>query len=604
MKFGNVKSYLRLTGLVLLVYLLWTCKPVEALRHVAGLHPRYWLLVASMVLTVFLLKALRWRWLLAAQRITGLEWWRLVVIYMASVFWGMITPGHVGELSKIGYLSRFGHRVERTLLNSLLDRLFDVAVLVLYGAVGLAFFVRNKPDGPKLDIGWAANGWLVTAVLVAVGAAIAAVWWIRPGWVDRIRSLALATFAELRAARRRFYLLAACVTLVTWGLQLEVYAAIGRGLRLDVPHVYLLAVIPAATFAAMLPITIAGLGIREGTLVVFLGLAGVQRDLALAFAATFIIVNLMNLAVGFVGWLLVGRVLPQTDAHVGALAECPACQTETPCAHLARYSQYQALKCRKCGLAYVQDGRQPAQVEARYDHDIYQDYLVPVDDVESKVADDLTRYFRTLAEPHVPLPARILDVGCGKGHFLARLDHDRYERYGLEPAAPLARYATEHFGLQHVRATTLHAAGLQPDSFDAVSLWMVIEHVPQPAALIDDVRRVLKPGGVVIISTPNFQSLFTSVARALAWLSLGRIKRPLARFLNTSHILGFSPHSLGGLLERQGFEIVGLLKDERYITRYGLAGFALPARVLLKSATRIARMVGRQEAFVVCARKR
>jgi 2-polyprenyl-3-methyl-5-hydroxy-6-metoxy-1,4-benzoquinol methylase len=282
---------------------------------------------------------------------------------------------------------------------------------------------------------------------------------------------------------------------------------------------------------------------------------------------------------------------------------CPACESPTPTSQIAAYSAYRVLRCLDCGVAYVDDQRSAEQVQAAYDHDIYGDYLVPVADLEDKVADDVMNYFSTLAQPHLPQPARILDIGCGKGHFLQRLDPQRYQRHGLEPAQPLARHARDHFGLDNVLAATLAAADYPPDHFDAVTLWMVIEHIPEPAQLVRDIHRVLKPGGVLLISTPNFQSLLTCIARMLLAVSFERIKGPLARFLNTSHVLGFSPAGLDRLLQRHGFRVVAVLQDERYLTRHGLSALAPTLRILLKLTTRLAKMVHRQEAFVVAATK-
>jgi SAM-dependent methyltransferase len=255
-------------------------------------------------------------------------------------------------------------------------------------------------------------------------------------------------------------------------------------------------------------------------------------------------------------------------------------------------------------LAFVQDRRSPEEIERSYDHDIYGDYLIRVTDLETKFAGDLARYFDVLTASRLPAKPRILDVGCGKGHFLARLDPNHYERYGLEPSPPLAEQARKVVGPERVQACTLAQADYPSDFFDIVTLWAVIEHVPLPGALVADIHRVLKPGGLFLLFTPNFDSLFTRVARAMLACSGGRVRKPLSRFLNTSHILGFSLKSLGQLLARQGFEVQEVLQDERYVTRHGLGAFAWPMRLALRAATRISIILAVQEALVVCASKK
>lgn len=313
MKPKHIKRYLPLTGLFLLAYVLWTCRAGRALTHLRSLHPAYWLLVAAMVVLVLYLKTWRWRSLLVAQGITDLSHSRLLLIYAASFFWGLVTPSHIGELSKIAYLARFGHSANRTLLNSLLDRLFDVVVLVAYGTAGLAFFLYHRPSGGGLTLRWTIGGWTLIAVGTAAVLLIVLLARLRPAWIEHARKLASDTWRELRGARRRYFVLAAAITLLAWGVQLAVYVAVGRALHLGISSAYLVAVVPAASFAAMLPVSVGGLGVREGTVVGLLHLVGVAPDLALAFAGTFIVVNLLNLALGFVGWTLVRHVLPPTQ---------------------------------------------------------------------------------------------------------------------------------------------------------------------------------------------------------------------------------------------------------------------------------------------------
>lgn len=317
----NIKKFkwlIKVVGPLLFIWVLWISKPAHVLEHIRTLNRAYWLLVVATVALLVNIKAWRWRFLLAAQGMGDLSWRRLVLIYSAGLFWGMVTPGRLGELAKMGYLSRCGQPIERTLLNSLLDRIFDLIALVLYGLLGLVFFLRRDlPQTTQLDINWTASWRLAAIGVTAILATALLIKKLKPKWLNDLSRLARTTWAELRAARRLPFVAAGVVTLIAWAIQLELYAAIGRGYGLGVSHFYLLAVICAATFAAMLPISIAGLGVREGTVVLLLGLVNVKRELAFAFAGTFIVVNLLILVIGFVGWILVERVLPPPKPQKG-----------------------------------------------------------------------------------------------------------------------------------------------------------------------------------------------------------------------------------------------------------------------------------------------
>jgi len=101
---------------------------------------------------------------------------------------------------------------------------------------------------------------------------------------------------------------------------------------------------------------------------------------------------------------------------------------------------------------------------------------------------------------------KLLDVGCGSGGFLAAMRDLGWDAMGVEPDPEAARVAREERKLP-VIAGTLEEAHLPADWFDAISMYHVIEHVPDAVALIAECRRILKPGGRMVMLTPNAESL-------------------------------------------------------------------------------------------------
>jgi SAM-dependent methyltransferase len=100
---------------------------------------------------------------------------------------------------------------------------------------------------------------------------------------------------------------------------------------------------------------------------------------------------------------------------------------------------------------------------------------------------------------------RLLDVGCGNGSFLAMMRDAGWDVQGVEPDPVGGRIAQERFGVP-VIVGTLAEARLNDQSFDAVTLSHVIEHVHNPVALLQECHRVLKPGGRLVVVTPNVES--------------------------------------------------------------------------------------------------
>lgn len=113
-----------------------------------------------------------------------------------------------------------------------------------------------------------------------------------------------------------------------------------------------------------------------------------------------------------------------------------------------------------------------------------------------------------------PADIRILDVGCSRGHFVAAAAAAGFVAAGVEPAPQIA-VAARAAGLA-VYPGLLEEQSFPADSFDAVALFEVIEHLREPRALLLECRRILKPRGVLVLSTGNTAS-WTVAAMGARW---------------------------------------------------------------------------------------
>jgi 2-polyprenyl-3-methyl-5-hydroxy-6-metoxy-1,4-benzoquinol methylase len=147
----------------------------------------------------------------------------------------------------------------------------------------------------------------------------------------------------------------------------------------------------------------------------------------------------------------------------------------------------------------------------------------------------IRRYF------HLPAHPRHLDVGCAMGSMLEEARAAGWDPVGVETSEFAAKYAAEHTGCP-VHAGTLAEAAFPPESFDVITLMDVIEHVPNPSALIAEIHRLLRPGGVLFIVTPNFASLFVWLYGARAY-----------GVWPDQHVVYFQPSTVESLLRRAGF---------------------------------------------------
>lgn len=152
---------------------------------------------------------------------------------------------------------------------------------------------------------------------------------------------------------------------------------------------------------------------------------------------------------------------------------------------------------------------------------------------------------------------RLLDVGAAGGAFVEQALARGFEAEGVEPSPEFAAFAHESLGVP-VRATTVEQAGLADASLDVVTMWHVLEHVPDPVAVLALLRDALRPGGVVAIEVPNAAGHMAR-AQGPAWPSL----------YPDVHVNQFGPRSLAAALERAGLDVVevGTITITPYLPR-------------------------------------
>ncbi|MFL5241025.1 MAG: class I SAM-dependent methyltransferase [Gemmataceae bacterium] len=136
---------------------------------------------------------------------------------------------------------------------------------------------------------------------------------------------------------------------------------------------------------------------------------------------------------------------------------------------------------------------------------------------------------------------RLLDFGCGGGRFLKRMHCAGWDVTGLDASEDAVKRIRFGLGLR-AHVGTLPFPSLPDSSFDLITMWQTLEHVHDPLEALRDAYRLLAPGGELIISLPNIDSLPFRIF-GHAWLGLD-----LPR-----HLTHFTPPTLHAMLERAGF---------------------------------------------------
>ena len=233
-------------------------------------------------------------------------------------------------------------------------------------------------------------------------------------------------------------------------------------------------------------------------------------------------------------------------------APCPLCNSTegkglfeaTDRLGLAK-GQFTVFQCGSCGLAYLNPRPDDSELGGYYPGTYWggrqkglREYLRGLEEQTKE------RYkLEALAKAGCG-PCRIIDIGCGRGEFLAPLREKGFEVHGLEPGEEAARRGRTEYGIDIMHGT-LGSAKLPDSYYDAATLWHVLEHLPDPMGALRDIKGSMKSGGRLFIAVPDFGGWQARVFKE-NWFGVDAPR----------HLTHFTRRSLTAMLEKAGFRVL------------------------------------------------
>jgi 2-polyprenyl-3-methyl-5-hydroxy-6-metoxy-1,4-benzoquinol methylase len=193
------------------------------------------------------------------------------------------------------------------------------------------------------------------------------------------------------------------------------------------------------------------------------------------------------------------------------------------------------VRCKNCHLIYMNPMEKVSKTNEYY-YKAKNTHAPTIRECYLRTAKSQVRLIQKYASG-----TNLLDIGCAQGFFLFSASKAGYTTRGIEISQDAAAYAIKEFGLD-VEAKPFEELRFPESSFDVVTLWQVLEHVPYPLTVLKEVYRILKPGGLVVASTPNIESIPAKILRKKWW----DIKR--------LHINQFTTKTLADILHNAGFK--------------------------------------------------
>jgi 2-polyprenyl-3-methyl-5-hydroxy-6-metoxy-1,4-benzoquinol methylase len=254
--------------------------------------------------------------------------------------------------------------------------------------------------------------------------------------------------------------------------------------------------------------------------------------------------------------------------------DCPLCESRparTLATEIFAGYHFGVVQCVNCGMVYTKPRPSAAWRAAFHDPKfrnmlvdrgvIAETHRVPeskvsVFDLEHQTAHvpSFERGLQVLGDSN---RRRLLDVGCSAGRFVALANERGFEAEGTDIQPEAVQQGRAHFGVR-LHCGDLLAQGFPAGSYDVVTMWDVLEHLPDPVAYLREVARILKWGGRVLVQVPN-----NSIRVLLLAAGLKRPKPGEYPMISFEHIQHWTPAMLTRALQRAGFEEIRILPGRK-----------------------------------------
>jgi 2-polyprenyl-3-methyl-5-hydroxy-6-metoxy-1,4-benzoquinol methylase len=233
---------------------------------------------------------------------------------------------------------------------------------------------------------------------------------------------------------------------------------------------------------------------------------------------------------------------------------CPVCNSNRihPLMQVKDYSvsgeTFAIWQCEACSLRFTQDVPDENEISRYYKSDDYISHTNTnrgiVNQLYLQVRNITLRLKSGTIKKHTArTTGAVLDIGAGTGAFLKHMQAEGWAVTGIEPDSGARQVAWQTFGLDLQPFDRLRQ--LPKESFDAITLWHVLEHVHNLHDYMGFLKSLLKPGGKLFIAVPNYTSADAAIYR-LAW----------AAYDVPRHLYHFSPQTIQVLMERHGLRVL------------------------------------------------
>ena len=229
------------------------------------------------------------------------------------------------------------------------------------------------------------------------------------------------------------------------------------------------------------------------------------------------------------------------------ISNCPLCHSALITFFVTNFKNKDFWKCKNCSFVFSSGKNVPNYTDTSWTHVIDPDSKIRdlTNEKEFKIRNWYGNILSFVEQLH---PGKILDIGCGLGYLISSFS-DKWEKYGFEISELAVSYIKKNFPEVNL-IDDLDLENSEPpqnykEKFDVVICYHVIEHIKNPEKFIKNLSTLLKINGILIIGTPNMDSLMAKI-----------FKGNFRLLMDEGHICLFNKKTMNLLLQKNHFGVI------------------------------------------------
>lgn len=306
-KIFSLKNLVHFIGIIIFILILFKIDTKETFNIIINSNLSFLIIAIPIGIFPIILRNLRWQKLLKSEGIT-IDFSETLLVYFNAVFWGSITPGKIGEFSKIIYLTKSGYSWGKAMASVIFDRLFDITTILTLGFLGIFIFFG---DLKKL-----------THIFLLMGAILLSaifILYFNKNFIKKIFKKVVVKISGKKdnpmtgeeidqlfnSFRKPLSLLfsGTIISIFAWFLYFFQIYILTKAIGIEISFILTSAIIAIITTLNLIPITISGIGTRDLALILLFSQISIEKEIAISFSMlillTFIIAGLFGWTCGF-----------------------------------------------------------------------------------------------------------------------------------------------------------------------------------------------------------------------------------------------------------------------------------------------------------------